>query len=140
MSYLYLCVAGEEACLLRLSLTSLFTGGCLESSNDYITRWGSMNSYHLLLFSLDWSLCWFFILRLRFLSDCLEVSLVNFFTVYFLPLAQWMSMMVPEMTDRIFAQSLHCCNSGQIICPHLLKVSWARTECLSWPKITTIIM
>ncbi|KAM8743649.1 putative cytochrome P450 120 [Acanthopagrus schlegelii] len=28
---------GEEACLLRLSLTSLFTGGCLESSSDYIT-------------------------------------------------------------------------------------------------------
>ncbi|XP_046901785.1 putative cytochrome P450 120 [Hypomesus transpacificus] len=29
---------GEEACLLRLSLTSLFTGVCLESWNDYITR------------------------------------------------------------------------------------------------------
>ncbi|AWP15054.1 putative cytochrome P450 26B1-like [Scophthalmus maximus] len=28
---------GEEACLLRLSLTSLFTGSCLESSSDYIT-------------------------------------------------------------------------------------------------------
>ncbi|TMS07979.1 Cytochrome P450 3A4 [Larimichthys crocea] len=28
---------GEEACLLRLSLTSLFTGSCLKSSNDYIT-------------------------------------------------------------------------------------------------------
>uniref|UniRef100_UPI003AAA77E4 uncharacterized protein n=1 Tax=Centroberyx gerrardi TaxID=166262 RepID=UPI003AAA77E4 len=28
---------GEEACLLRLSLTSLFTGACLESWNDYIT-------------------------------------------------------------------------------------------------------
>ncbi|KAI3362063.1 hypothetical protein L3Q82_012398 [Scortum barcoo] len=28
---------GEEACLLRLSLMSLFTGSCLESSNDYIT-------------------------------------------------------------------------------------------------------
>ncbi|KAL7376397.1 hypothetical protein ABVT39_007320 [Epinephelus coioides] len=28
---------GEEACLLRLSLTSLFTGSCLQSSNDYIT-------------------------------------------------------------------------------------------------------
>ncbi|XP_041666159.1 putative cytochrome P450 120 isoform X2 [Cheilinus undulatus] len=27
---------GEEACLLRLSLTSLFTGSCLESSKDYI--------------------------------------------------------------------------------------------------------
>lgn len=29
---------GEEACLLRLSLTNLFTGPCLESWNDYITR------------------------------------------------------------------------------------------------------
>ncbi|KAF7655507.1 hypothetical protein LDENG_00054940, partial [Lucifuga dentata] len=28
---------GEEACLLRLSLHSLFTGACLESWNDYIT-------------------------------------------------------------------------------------------------------
>ncbi|XP_041825071.1 cytochrome P450 26B1-like isoform X2 [Melanotaenia boesemani] len=28
---------GEEACLLRLSLTSLFTGTCLESSADYIS-------------------------------------------------------------------------------------------------------
>ncbi|XP_053195737.1 putative cytochrome P450 120 isoform X1 [Scomber japonicus] len=28
---------GEEACLLRLSLTSLFTGHCLESWSDYIT-------------------------------------------------------------------------------------------------------
>lgn len=28
---------GEEACLLRLSLTTLFTGNCLKSSNDYIT-------------------------------------------------------------------------------------------------------
>lgn len=28
---------GEEACLLRLSLTSLFSGTCLESSRDYIT-------------------------------------------------------------------------------------------------------
>ncbi|KAG8010816.1 hypothetical protein GBF38_010077 [Nibea albiflora] len=28
---------GEEACLLRLSLTSLFRGSCLKSSNDYIT-------------------------------------------------------------------------------------------------------
>ncbi|XP_063745093.1 cytochrome P450 26B1-like isoform X2 [Eleginops maclovinus] len=28
---------GEEACLLRLSLSSLFTGSCLKSSNDYIT-------------------------------------------------------------------------------------------------------
>ncbi|XP_019713495.1 uncharacterized protein LOC109508094 isoform X1 [Hippocampus comes] len=28
---------GEEACLLRLSFTSLFTGGCLESSSGYIT-------------------------------------------------------------------------------------------------------
>nr|XP_046231356.1 beta-amyrin 28-monooxygenase-like isoform X1 [Scatophagus argus] len=28
---------GEEACLLRLSLTSLFTGSCLESSSHYIT-------------------------------------------------------------------------------------------------------
>lgn len=28
---------GEEACLLRLSLTSLFTGACLESSTDFIT-------------------------------------------------------------------------------------------------------
>ncbi|KAM9338647.1 cytochrome P450 26A1-like [Symphorus nematophorus] len=28
---------GEEACLLRLSLTSLFTGSCLKSSSDYIT-------------------------------------------------------------------------------------------------------
>ncbi|XP_031711773.1 uncharacterized protein LOC116388228 [Anarrhichthys ocellatus] len=28
---------GEEACLLRLSLTSLFTGSCLNESNDYIT-------------------------------------------------------------------------------------------------------
>ncbi|XP_061553586.1 putative cytochrome P450 120 isoform X1 [Phycodurus eques] len=28
---------GEEACLLRLSLTSLFRGSCLESSSDYIT-------------------------------------------------------------------------------------------------------
>ncbi|KAM7393110.1 hypothetical protein PAMA_007975 [Pampus argenteus] len=28
---------GEEACLLRLSLTSLFTGSCLDSSRDYIT-------------------------------------------------------------------------------------------------------
>ncbi|XP_056259683.1 uncharacterized protein LOC130186525 isoform X2 [Seriola aureovittata] len=28
---------GEEACLLRLSLTSLFSGSCLESSSDYIT-------------------------------------------------------------------------------------------------------
>ncbi|CAJ1071223.1 uncharacterized protein LOC109986370 isoform X1 [Xyrichtys novacula] len=28
----------EEACLLRLSLTSLFSGSCLESSSDYITR------------------------------------------------------------------------------------------------------
>ncbi|XP_060917997.1 putative cytochrome P450 120 isoform X1 [Labrus mixtus] len=27
---------GEEACLLRLSLTSLFTGSCLDSSTDYI--------------------------------------------------------------------------------------------------------
>ncbi|XP_034564876.1 putative cytochrome P450 120 isoform X1 [Notolabrus celidotus] len=27
---------GEEACLLRLSLTSLFSGTCLESSSDYI--------------------------------------------------------------------------------------------------------
>ncbi|TKS84298.1 Cytochrome P450 26A1 [Collichthys lucidus] len=30
-------LCGEEACLLRLSLTSLFTGSCLKSSNDYIT-------------------------------------------------------------------------------------------------------
>ncbi|TNN86306.1 hypothetical protein EYF80_003391 [Liparis tanakae] len=37
MSNLYLCVLGEEACLLRLSLTSLFTGSCLKSSHDYIT-------------------------------------------------------------------------------------------------------
>ncbi|XP_077398548.1 putative cytochrome P450 120 [Vanacampus margaritifer] len=29
---------GEEACLLRLSFTSLFTGSCLESSSGYITR------------------------------------------------------------------------------------------------------
>nr|XP_057909650.1 putative cytochrome P450 120 [Doryrhamphus excisus] len=28
---------GEEACLLRLSLTSLFAGRCLESATDYIT-------------------------------------------------------------------------------------------------------
>ncbi|XP_069560710.1 uncharacterized protein [Brachyistius frenatus] len=28
---------GEEACLLRLSLTSLFTGTCLQSSTDFIT-------------------------------------------------------------------------------------------------------
>ncbi|KAM6984673.1 putative cytochrome P450 120 [Aplochiton taeniatus] len=28
---------GEEACLLRLSLTNLFTGPCLESCNDFIT-------------------------------------------------------------------------------------------------------
>ncbi|XP_071322456.1 uncharacterized protein [Trachinotus anak] len=28
---------GEEACLLRLSLTSLFSGSCLESSSDYIS-------------------------------------------------------------------------------------------------------
>ncbi|KAM9794281.1 cytochrome P450 26B1-like isoform 2-T2 [Syngnathus typhle] len=28
---------GEEACLLRLSFTSLFTGSCLESSSGYIT-------------------------------------------------------------------------------------------------------
>ncbi|XP_062268861.1 putative cytochrome P450 120 [Platichthys flesus] len=28
---------GEEACLLRLSLTSLFTGSCLKSSSDYIS-------------------------------------------------------------------------------------------------------
>ncbi|XP_040014272.1 putative cytochrome P450 120 isoform X2 [Xiphias gladius] len=28
---------GEEACLLRLSLSSLFTGSCLKSSSDYIT-------------------------------------------------------------------------------------------------------
>ncbi|KAM3873746.1 putative cytochrome P450 120 [Diretmus argenteus] len=28
---------GEEACLLRLSLTSLFTGSCLASCNDYIS-------------------------------------------------------------------------------------------------------
>lgn len=28
---------GEEACLLRLSLSSLFTGSCLESSRDYIS-------------------------------------------------------------------------------------------------------
>uniref|UniRef100_A0A3B4V9F8 Putative cytochrome P450 120 n=1 Tax=Seriola dumerili TaxID=41447 RepID=A0A3B4V9F8_SERDU len=34
---LYLHVSGEEACLLRLSLTSLFSGSCLESSSDYIT-------------------------------------------------------------------------------------------------------
>lgn len=27
---------GEEACLLRLSLTNLFTGNCLKSSSDYI--------------------------------------------------------------------------------------------------------
>uniref|UniRef100_A0A3P8RWX4 Uncharacterized protein n=1 Tax=Amphiprion percula TaxID=161767 RepID=A0A3P8RWX4_AMPPE len=31
-------VSGEEACLLRLSFTSLFTGTRLESSSDYITR------------------------------------------------------------------------------------------------------
>ncbi|XP_067430900.1 uncharacterized protein [Thunnus thynnus] len=28
---------GEEACLLRLSLTNLFTGSCLQSSSEYIT-------------------------------------------------------------------------------------------------------
>uniref|UniRef100_A0A665TUP0 Uncharacterized protein n=1 Tax=Echeneis naucrates TaxID=173247 RepID=A0A665TUP0_ECHNA len=30
-----------EACLLRLSLASLFSGSCLESSRDYINRYGS---------------------------------------------------------------------------------------------------
>ncbi|KAG7216591.1 hypothetical protein INR49_023300 [Caranx melampygus] len=30
-------LCGEEACLLRLSLTSLFSGSCLESSSDYIS-------------------------------------------------------------------------------------------------------
>ncbi|XP_029939993.1 uncharacterized protein LOC115382414 [Salarias fasciatus] len=29
---------GEEACLLRLSFNNLFTGQCLQSSSDYITR------------------------------------------------------------------------------------------------------
>lgn len=34
----YVCVfLGEEACLLRLSLSSLFTGPCLESTRDYIS-------------------------------------------------------------------------------------------------------